>query len=437
MPGLSLSQDQSKALEEILNDKWDTDCYLVWGAAGTGKSTLVRELAKAKPGKVLVCAFTGIAAENVGGTTIHRLIGIGIHPLPYRDNSQIPLLDADRREVLRKAELIVVDEISMVRVDLMDALDWSLRRNLNQEDKPFGGKKVVLVGDLLQLGPVVTQDDRHVLALWEGHMFFNAKVWDEAELNSLPLIQVHRQTEDPKFAECLGKLRAEGGVTEAVEWLGQHLKVTVEDDNKVVLCPKNSDASQINEQRLRQLPGDPKIYQAYVQGDFKDKRTLEQLHLKVGARVVVVANDSEASRRYVNGTVGRVTRLMEGQVEIEKEDGGRIALAPHTWKEFEPRVNDETGLIEYVAVAKFTQIPLKLAWAITIHKSQGLSLNAAHLVPSTGFFASGHAYVALSRVRSIKGLTSDRRLGPGDFYWDPSLRDYLQQLESEVPSLNS
>lgn len=428
-----LSEDQLFALSEVLKEDWGAGCLLVYGSAGTGKSTLIRAVVEAKRGKVLVAAFTGLAADNVGGSTIHRLIRVGTNPIRFRNNAQIPLLDEDRIQVLRKAELLVIDEISMVRVDLLDALDWSLRRNLGKETKPFGGLKVLLVGDLLQLGPIAAQDDQAVLSSWDGHMFFHAKVWKEARLRAIALSTVHRQSADAEFAQMLQSLRSEDTLGEAVRWLSSNLRTTLETGEAVVLSPSKAGAENFNEQKLQALSGASQTYNAFVRGEVREseRRTLEHLKLKVGARIIVVANEPDSNPRYVNGTLGFVKKLFPDRVEIEKDKGGTVILERYVWKRYEPRVNPDTGLIEYQIAASFSQIPLKLAWAMTIHKSQGLTFEAVHIMPKPRFFASGHAYVAVSRCRKLQGLSCDRKLSEADFDWDKDLREFLAAIEKE------
>jgi len=429
-----LSEDQQHALDQILQDNWDTDCILLYGAAGTGKSTIVREISQALPGKVIVVAPTGLAAANVDGTTIHRLLGFGPYPISYRHPRQIRLLKPDRRRVLRRAEIIIVDEASMLRADLMDALDWGLRKNLGKETKPFGGKKVLLVGDLLQLDPVVGDDEKSVLSEWDGHMFFDGKVWQEARLRAIRLETVHRQADDLEFAAALADSRRPERLPFAVDWLDDHLGISGESGEKVVIATTNAIADEINAAHLKELMGRYPPYEGIVPEGQKfaesEMRAPKRLYLKPGARVLIVANDRNEPRRYVNGTLAKVTRLFKSRVEVLTDEGRTIILDPYTWDRYEPQVSEQTGLLEQCPVASYTQIPLRLAWAFTVHKSQGLSFSEVHLIPGQRFFASGHAYVGLSRCRTIAGQTCQRRITEADFYWNPRLRAFLEKIEA-------
>jgi len=428
---ITLSPDQQAALSAVLEPNWDTECILIYGSAGTGKSTIIHKIVEALNGQAIVAAPFGIAALNVGGTTINRLIGIGPFAIPYDQMAHlVHMLDEDRREVMREAKVVIIDEVSTLRVDLMDALDYSLRINLGAPDVPFGGKKVVLVGDLMQLDPVVAQDGPQLTA-WDGHMFFHGKVWQQARLRAIKLTQAHAFEKDPEFAEALQQLRSVETRLAAINWINQRMIVAHNDGGRVVIATTNADANGINEQRLAALPPPPHTYHGETDGDFLagDMRTSMHLTLKIGARVVVVANDRERPPQFANGTLAEVRHMGDDSVEIEKDDGESIVLHQYQWNRLEPKLND-AGQLVHEPVAWFRQIPLKLAWAFTVQRAQGLRFDAVHVLPGhNGFFASGHAYVAISRCRTISGLSCIYPFNMAHFWWAPSLLRFLEEIE--------
>jgi ATP-dependent DNA helicase PIF1 len=382
------------------------------------------------PGRVIVVAATGLAAANVDGTTVHRLLGFGPHLLSYKNRSDIPALHEDRQKALRFAELIIIDEVSFVRVDLLDAIDWSLRWNVGEPDKPFGGKRILLVGDLLQLDPIDGEDKASLQSTWGGHMFFHAKVWNEARMQAIELKTLHRQREDLEFASALTNLRDPILLPKAVKWLRDRIPIQFEAGEKVGVATTNRIADRMNDERLDELKGVEVIYEGIVEGKYSEAemRAPRKLILKPGARVVIVVNDEEEPRRFVNGTLAKVQRLHQDRVVVVTESCLTVALKRFKWRRYEPEINASSGLLEQKPVASYRQIPLKLAWAFTVHKSQGQSFDSAHVIPGGGFFASGHAYVALSRCRTAAGLSCQRQLTESDFFWRPELRAFLDEI---------
>ncbi|MCW5939599.1 MAG: AAA family ATPase [Fimbriimonadaceae bacterium] len=430
-----LSSEQRAIMDDLLGGGLGSQVALVLGAAGTGKSTLIQALVRATDGQAIVCAFTGVAALRVDGTTIHRLFGFGPHVLPREKADVIPYLPEERRQVLAKARFLVIDEVSMVRCDLFDAIDRSLRLNLGKPDLPFGGKRLVLVGDMLQLTPIVGKEERQTIhAQWPGEHFFHARVWDAVQPRVFQLTVDHRAAGDQPYRESITAIRAESSKIGAVETLQELIGRNRQTDQAVVLTPYNKVADSVNAERLAALPGVARRYIGTVHGEFSDReRPVVPTHveLKVGARVMVAANDHVEPRRYVNGTTGTVRDLQADRVLVRKDDGEDVWIERFRWDRFEPQWDEELGKIVLAIVASYTQIPLLLGWAFTVHKAQGITFDRAHIKPGRGFFCSGHAYVAVTRCRTSAGLSCDRELRPGDFEWDDAVREFLASVEIE------
>ena len=386
------------------------------GRAGTGKTTMLRRFLTEAGENTVVLAPTGVAAMNAGGQTIHSFFKL---PPRLIEPTDIKRLRGVR--LIKAIETMIIDEISMVRSDMLDAIDRSLRLNRGSK-RPFGGVRMILSGDLHQLPPVARGNEAEILnERYGGHYFFNAPGFREAEFALLALKHVFRQA-DPRFLALLGAMR-QGRLTAPDERLLHTLvskRSAVEASaSHVVLTPNNANAFRINQARLDELPGKPHTLPAKVQGDFDEKSypTEADLELKEGARVMLIKNDPEG--RWVNGSLATVDSFRGDNVMVEL-DGHIYEIEPAAWEKYKYELDPETRKVSREVVGTFKQVPLRLAYAVTIHKAQGLTLDKVFIDFDRGMFAHGQAYVAFSRARSLEGLEISRALRPRDLVIDRS-----------------
>ncbi|NOU07049.1 MAG: AAA family ATPase [Hyphomicrobiaceae bacterium] len=401
----------------------------VTGRAGTGKSTLLRALRDLISEDVVVVAPTGLAAVNVGGQTIHSFFG-----LPPRLVRGDDIKRSRNGRIMRRMKYLVIDEVSMVRSDLMWAIDQSLRINRGRTREPFGGVKLVLFGDMHQLPPVVQESEvaEHLESTFGGPFFFSVPALREGlGTYLLELTEVFRQR-DERLIQLLNHVRDGRAEEDDLAILNDRvrpIRTLAEGDAFVILTPTNAAAQRINLAYLEALKGAAKVYPAGITGEFNAAAspTDMTLTLKVGAKVIMLRND--ADRRWVNGSIARVAKLTDTQVWIEIE-GKEYEVEPAVWENrryaFE---QNEQKIVETVA-GTFKQFPVRLAWAMTIHKSQGLTLENVYLDLGRGTFAHGQTYVALSRCRTLDGLTLARQLRPSDIIFDPAAMDYRSIFQS-------
>ncbi|MHB8636929.1 MAG: ATP-dependent DNA helicase [Fimbriimonadaceae bacterium] len=423
-----LSDDQEGALQAMLAEEWRWGALFITGPAGTGKSTVLREFRRRCEGNVVVVAPTGIASINCGGQTIHRTFKLPPRFIRFHDPDDIECLSGKARKLLQKLDYLIIDEVSMVRADVMDAIDWSLRLNTEVMDRPFGGKRVIVVGDVMQLPPVIRPDDQFLLREhWPGGFFFDANVWREAPLAVIELRTIHRQAHDTIFADALRALR--NGDPSGVDFLNRRHGRPKPGTATLHLTPRRDEADRINAVELGKLPGNLTSYTAVVQGAFPDgdMPTEPSLNLKPGAQVMIVANGVG----FVNGTIGSVTSLTNEDVTVTTPAGGSFTLARAVWERVEFQFDSARNRIEPKVVATFEQVPVRLAWATTIHKAQGLTLDAAHIEIGKGFFSHGQAYVALSRCRDSVGLTLSHSISSRSMLWDRRVLEFRKITEEE------
>ncbi|WP_409370694.1 AAA family ATPase [Mycolicibacter longobardus] len=401
------------------------------GKAGTGKSTLIRHFMANTDRNVVVVAPTGIAALNVDGHTIHRLFGF----LPTTTLSDVA--GGDHRpgrftKTLGKLQTLIIDEASMVRADVFDMIAAALQRFGPEPGSPFGGVQVVLVGDLYQLPPVITEGDRHYFAAtYDTPYFFSANAFSREDFPSVSLTTVFRQLGDDRMTAILNEIR-EGVLLGHAK---QHLDARVDADFVppdgefwLTLAPTNRLVTARNRQQLERLPGEEMVHRATESGDLSlfDKPIEGELRFKVGAQVMMLNNDQ--AERWVNGSIGRVVGVGYNRdgavVEVEFPDGDTAEVAPFTWEATRPVVDG--GTLRREVVGTFTQLPFKLAWAITIHKSQGQTLDRLVVDLSGGMFSTGQLYVALSRCTSLAGLVLKRPVLPRDLKVDRRISRFLR-----------
>ncbi|MBX9683896.1 MAG: AAA family ATPase [Hyphomicrobium sp.] len=395
----------------------------VTGRAGTGKSTLLRALRDSHGASLVVLAPTGLAAINVGGQTIHSFFGF-----PPRLIQESDIRRSRNGRIMRSLEFLVIDEVSMVRSDLMWGIDRALRVNRGRPREPFGGVRLLMFGDLHQLPPVV-QDAEVAAHLDDAHggpFFFSIAALQEGLGTALlELEQVFRQTDDA-LIRVLNAIR-EGNVTSAdLELLNARvhpIRTLAEGEPYVILTPTNAAARRINTAYLEALPRDLVRFTAGITGDFNEnvQPADAALDLKPGAKVMMLRND--ADRRWVNGTVARISRLTDRQIWIEL-GGKEFEVEQASWEHRRYAYDQSTEKIVESVAGTFKQFPLRLAWALTIHKAQGLTLDKVYVDLGRGTFAHGQTYVALSRCRALDGLALARRLSPSDVLFDPAALGY-------------
>ncbi len=390
------------------------------GKAGTGKTTFLRDIARATHKNFVIVAPTGIAALNAEGVTIHSqfLFPFGSYlpePVDFTVTPQANFftraqlarkhpLNLARKQVLRSLELLVIDEVSMLRADLLDAIDYRLRAAKSKYSTPFGGVQLLLIGDLFQLPPIVKEAEWDVLKqFYASPHFFESLALKKAGYTYIELDKVFRQS-DEDFVQLLNKLRNNQLTASDLEKLNAHYAPTP-DKTAITLTTHNRQADALNQEALDQLPGKAHRYEAKIEGDFPEHLypLAEQLVLKTGARVMFTRNDAEGSRFY-NGKIATVSALEKGRIEVLFDEEDEPLEVPRLeWKNQRYSINEKNKEIEEEVIGTYQHYPLKLAWAITVHKSQGLTFNKANLLVDRAF-APGQVYVALSRLRSLEGL---------------------------------
>jgi len=386
---------------------------MVLGGAGTGKTTFLHALRKHGGGRQAFLAPTGVAALQLGGQTIHSFFGL---PPRLVDPDQVKPR-SPKRTLMKRLERLVIDEVSMVRADVLDAVDRCLRI-ARGNPAPFGGVQVVLVGDFLQLPPVVPQAEREILAHlgYAGPFAFDARVLREAEAAQLPFTHVYRQT-DAEFVAHLAALRAGRQIEQAVAAINEaSFRAHRPGRIPVVLAPTNSRVDAYNRRGLENLADAGRAYEGRSEGEFdlaNDRLPVpETLVLKTGARVMMVRNDPE--KQWVNGSVGTVIGLAPDRAFVRLDAGGVVEIERTSWERIRYDWDEATGQVAAKVVGTYNQLPLVPAWAVTVHKAQGLTLDDVRIDFDTGAFAAGQAYVALSRARSLAGLSLARALRASD-----------------------
>ena len=391
--------------------RYTSRCVFLTGKAGTGKTTFLRNLHDESLKQMAVVAPTGVAAINAGGATIHSFFQIPPQLfLPTQEARRALFQEMQMRkqkiQVLRNLELLVIDEISMVRADLLDAID-AILRHYRHRNTPFGGVQMLFIGDLFQLSPVARQQEWDILReYYQGPYFFQARVFQEIAPVYIELDHIFRQ-DNQQFIDILNQVRNNQLSATSRNLLNTRYQpdyVQTEDDFHIILSTHNQKVDQINERGLAKLPSEARTYQASIEGTFPESMFPNdaELTLKVGARVMFVKNDSSPEKRYYNGKLGIVTALDEDCITVACEDQ-TIEVTPEEWQNLRYEAGNTVETVNAVRVGSFTQMPLRLAWAITIHKSQGLTFDNV-VIDAADAFAAGQVYVALSRCRTLEGI---------------------------------
>ncbi|MBF0479562.1 MAG: AAA family ATPase [Candidatus Omnitrophica bacterium] len=408
---------------------------LITGKAGTGKSTLLKYFREHTLKNAVVLAPTGVAAVNIQGQTIHSFFCLRPDTTP-ESVYDIRLRKA-QKELYKNLETIVIDEISMVRADLLDCVDNFLRAFGKNPDLPFGGVQMVFIGDLLQLPPVVSSPEESIFkSSYKSAYFFDSKVFQdlikEKKINFIELDKIYRQKDDD-FIQLLAHIR-EGKLSgEDMNLINSRVArdfVPPDNDFFIYLTTTNRLADEVNEKELSKLIGPKRRFSAEVSGKFDPKSypTKEDLELKVGAQVMMLNNDPES--RWVNGTVGRVIRIAdeEDKVVVELEDGRIVDVNPHQWDMYRFYYDEELDRLQSESVGLFKQYPLRLAWAVTIHKSQGKTFSKVIVDVGWGAFACGQIYVALSRCTHFEGIILKRPIAKKDILIDAHVLRFVEEI---------
>ena len=430
-----------KLFDEIENTH---KSFFITGKAGTGKSTFIQYFAQKTNKKILILAFTGIAAVNVGGQTIHSFFKFPIKPLLPQDH-EIPIFKEyfQARKIIEKIQTILIDEVSMLRADLLEGIDYSLRVNGGDPNLPFGGKQILFVGDVFQLPPIVESNDEVVKYLfsneYKSEYFFDSPGYKLLNPNFFEFTKVHRQNEDKRFVELLDKIRICNPDDETFNEINKRYYpnyVPGTEEFVIMLTSINDIAYAENYRRLMALNFTQFSFQATISGDFKADRfpTAQILELKKYAQVVFIKNDFE--RRWVNGTIAKIEFISNDHIEIKLQNGTTHKLEKQTWENRKYKYDRESRKIVSEVVGTFTQYPIKLAWAITIHKSQGLTFEKMVIDLGTGAFVNGQAYTALSRCKSLKGIALKKMLRKEDIIADKRVINFYL-TEQTLNSLNT
>ncbi len=413
------------------------------GKAGTGKSTFLKYVCANVKKKHVVLAPTGIAAINAGGSTLHSFFKLPFHPL-VPDDPNFSLkggklhsflkYSSEHRKLIKEIELVIIDEISMVRADIIDFIDKVLRVYSQNMREPFGGKQILLVGDVYQLEPVVKSDEREILnRFYPTPYFFSARVFNEIELVSIELTKVYRQS-DKAFVSVLDHIRTNTAGAVDLQLLNTRYSTEIEaseSDMYITLATRRDTVNFINEKKLAELPGESAILKGEIKGEFPENSlpTLMELELKPGAQIIFIKNDPD--KRWVNGTIGTVSGIDENDtIYVITEDGREFDVKKERWANIRYRYNEQEKKIEEEELGVFIQYPIRLAWAITIHKSQGLTFSRVVIDFTGGVFAGGQTYVALSRCTSLDGIQLKKPIARGDIFVRPEIVAFAQRFNN-------
>ena len=435
---------KNKELDLALNFVANTNRNIfLTGKAGTGKTTFLHKLKMESSKRMVVVAPTGVAAINAKGVTIHSFFQVPFGPiLPDADlNSPTSFnrkFSKTKINIIKSLDLLVIDEISMVRADLLDGIDKTLRR-FKSRDLVFGGVQLLMIGDLQQLSPVVKENEWRLLSpFYKNAFFFSSQAYQQCNAVTIELRHIYRQ-ENPVFIDILNEVRNNKLSQASADELNKRYQpdfIPNENDGYISLTTHNNKATQTNRLELDKLKGKSQTYKAAVEGNFPEHSypNSESLELKIGAQVMFVKNDSSTEKRYFNGKIGKVILLDKDEVVVNcPDDDFNIITTPEIWENIKYTVDGTTKAITEDRIGSYTQMPLRLAWSITIHKSQGLTFEKA-IIDAAGAFAHGQTYVALSRCKSLEGLVLKSRITPNQIISDNNVILFNKDAEANQPN---
>jgi len=433
---IEINEQFQRALDRLENAEHSNAHVFLTGKAGTGKSTLLNHFRETTEKKIAVLAPTGVAAVTIHGQTVHSFFGFR-PDITVEEAKRIAAraLRDQEDKLYRNLEAVIIDEVSMLRADVLDCIDAFLQTVRKSKRIPFGGLRMIFIGDLYQLPPVVTSRDREVFKEhYASPYFFDAKVMQKVPLELLELETVYRQ-KDERFVEILNAVRNNTLSEDQVASLNERFDAGFDAESNfyVHLVATNAQASEINARKLDSLEEKMAFFEGVIEGEFspKDLPTEPMLHLKVGAQVMLLNNDSFG--RWVNGTMAVVTELQEAkkgqepEVRVELEDGGDYEILPSRWDIFRYQLDEKKKRLTTETIGTFTQYPLKLAWAVTIHKSQGKTFDRVVIDAGRGMFAPGQMYVALSRCRALEGMVLTQPLQRHQVFVDRRIVNFMTQ----------
>ena len=415
------------------------------GKAGTGKSTFLKYICNHTRKKYVVLAPTGIAAINAGGVTLHSFFKLPFRPM-LPDDPDLSLSHGrifeffkypkEKRKIIAEVDLIIIDEISMVRADIIDCVDRILRVYSGNMRLPFGGKQLLFVGDVFQLEPVVPSDQKEILSLfYASPFFFSARVFKDINLVPIELQKVYRQT-DPVFINVLDRIRNNAARKQELDTLNGRYFPSFEPQNEdmyITLATRRDQVDFINEKKLAELPGEEYVSVGKIEGDFPESSLPTQLNLSIKEQAQVIFIDNDYERRWVNGTIGMVSGIDEnGNVYVLLESGVEHLVEPTSWRNYKYKYNEKEKRIEEEIVGTFEQLPIRLAWAITVHKSQGLTFSRVVVDLTGGVFAGGQTYVALSRCTSLEGLVLKSTISSRDIFIRKEIVEFSQIFNNQA-----
>lgn len=412
------------------------------GKAGTGKSTFLKYICANTKKKYIILAPTGIAAVNVGGMTMHSFFKMPLKPLIPDDPDYMPRkirktmkLPKEKVNIIKQLDMIIIDEISMVRADMIDFMDKVLKVYSNNMREPFGGKQMLFVGDIFQLEPVVTSDMRDILRrYYPDFFFFNARAFNEINIVPIELKKIYRQT-DSEFISLLDKIRINQATEMDIQTINRRYApnyINNSGDFAITLATRRDTVDSINEMHLAEIKAEEHTFAGKIEGTFpiQNLPTSQELTLKVGAQVIFIRNDR--NQRWINGTIGKISDIGSDDIEVELENGKRYSLQPEQWENMQYEYDEKEKRIKETILGVFEQFPVKLAWALTIHKSQGLTFNRVIIDISGGAFSSGQTYVALSRCTSIDGITLRQPIRLRDIIVNRSVVEFSRLFNSSA-----